>query len=295
MSIFLDLALRSSIVLALGLGARQLLRHRSAALRHRVVAASLFASASVLPLYIRSPGMERTASRSASAATTVSVDEPYGCRGLTSDTGRPYRPVEAFGRWQPSGPSALWAGAGNAHRWNRAPLAQVGAHAAGNSGKVHWSDLTARIAGTVGLHRPVTLLQTHRTGPAGDVGTLPVARSCCPCMRGAGIAIECVRGALPRARAHCACRLDRPDGRRNPTHRVLVQPAGLAGIRPSAVRQRTGVRRRGASRRRAGRRLRGPSTGTRKDLPPTSPHVGIRDAHGAAVHARKENRRHVEA
>ena len=40
MSIFLDLALRSSIVLVLGLAARLLLRHRSAALRHRVLAAS---------------------------------------------------------------------------------------------------------------------------------------------------------------------------------------------------------------------------------------------------------------
>ena len=77
MSIFLDLALRSSIVLVLGLAARLLLRHRSAALRHRVLAASLFASASVLPLTFVLPEWSVPVSRSAPAATTVSVDEPY--------------------------------------------------------------------------------------------------------------------------------------------------------------------------------------------------------------------------
>ena len=65
MSIFLDLALRSSIVLVLGLAARLLLRHRSAALRHRVLAASLFASASVLPLTFVLPEWSVPASRSA--------------------------------------------------------------------------------------------------------------------------------------------------------------------------------------------------------------------------------------
>ena len=55
MMLLVDLAIRSSIVLLLGLGLRALLRRRSAALRHRVLATALFASASVAPLTLVLP------------------------------------------------------------------------------------------------------------------------------------------------------------------------------------------------------------------------------------------------
>ena len=157
MSIFLDLALRSSIVLVLGLGARQLLRHRSAALRHRVVAASLFASASVLPLTFVLPEWSVPASRSASAATTVSVDEPYGA-AATSDTdavssGRSVRPLAAI--WA----IGVVAGAGMLIG-GIVRLVRISAHAQVIA-EGPLVDLTARIAGTYGLTRPVTLLQTN--------------------------------------------------------------------------------------------------------------------------------------
>ncbi len=55
MMILADLALRVSLILLAGLGARRLLRARSAALRHAVLAASMFAAAGVAPLSLVLP------------------------------------------------------------------------------------------------------------------------------------------------------------------------------------------------------------------------------------------------
>ena len=70
-----DLAVRSSIVLALGLAIRAALRGRSAALRHRVLAATLFAAASVAPLgYILPAWSVPRSPRSVPATTTVAIE-----------------------------------------------------------------------------------------------------------------------------------------------------------------------------------------------------------------------------
>jgi TonB family protein len=56
MSPLADLAIRSSVILLIGLGAACLLRHRSAALRHAVLASAIAAAAAVGPLGVLLPG-----------------------------------------------------------------------------------------------------------------------------------------------------------------------------------------------------------------------------------------------
>jgi TonB family protein len=55
MRLLADMALRSSIVLLIGLVGRALLRHRSAAMRHWVLAGAVFAAAGLLPLTLVLP------------------------------------------------------------------------------------------------------------------------------------------------------------------------------------------------------------------------------------------------
>ena len=75
MMVLADLAVRSSIVLALGLAIRAALRGRSAALRHRVLAATFFAAASVAPLgYILPAWSVPRSPRSVPATTTVAIE-----------------------------------------------------------------------------------------------------------------------------------------------------------------------------------------------------------------------------
>lgn len=65
MMILADLALRVSLILLVGLGARQLLSARSAALRHAVLAASMFAAAGVAPLSLVLPSWHLSPPRAA--------------------------------------------------------------------------------------------------------------------------------------------------------------------------------------------------------------------------------------
>jgi TonB family protein len=51
-----DIAIRSSVVVAAALGAAALLHHRSAAVRHWILAAGIFASVAVVPLSLTLPG-----------------------------------------------------------------------------------------------------------------------------------------------------------------------------------------------------------------------------------------------
>jgi TonB family protein len=81
-----DLTVRSSLIVFLGLAANLLLRHRSAALRHAVLAAALCAATVVVPLSLVLPSWDLPAFRAetseqssvavGSTATTLTVTEP---------------------------------------------------------------------------------------------------------------------------------------------------------------------------------------------------------------------------
>ncbi len=155
MMLLADLAIRSSIVLLLGLGLRALLRRRSAALRHRVLATALFASASVAPLTLILPAWSMPAGRPPTAMVMA----------IETVRASPAAPIET--RTLPS--PAQWA----ALVWSAGLVAGVvtlalgirrlkrigaRAHRVGDS---KWTALVHRISRAYGLKRSVVLLQTN--------------------------------------------------------------------------------------------------------------------------------------
>ncbi len=77
MNILEDLTLRSSILMLLGLTAHRLLRRRSAALRHAVLAGAILASAVVVPLSLAVPAWAPAVPAAfAPAHATVAMDTP---------------------------------------------------------------------------------------------------------------------------------------------------------------------------------------------------------------------------
>jgi TonB family protein len=78
--LLVDLALRSSAVLAVGLAARAVLRHRSAALRHSVLAGAVLASAAVIPLTLTLPSWSLPLASAVQAAEVV-ADGGQGASG----------------------------------------------------------------------------------------------------------------------------------------------------------------------------------------------------------------------
>jgi TonB family protein len=78
MSLLASLAIRSSVIVLLGLAANLLLRRRSAAVRHAVLAAAMFAAALVVPLSLVLPAWDLPTSRTAVAPkeAVIAVDAP---------------------------------------------------------------------------------------------------------------------------------------------------------------------------------------------------------------------------
>lgn len=157
-----DLAIRSSLILLTGLVLTALLAGRSAALRHWVLAAAIFAAAAVVPLTLAVPTWEVSLPSSLSPqASTQAAPPPRG----------PMASTDAGGGDQPTTPPAtvlpliviIW-GAGFAAGAMTllvgiARLMRIASHAE----RVHdsrWTGMTRRVAATYGLRRHVTILQT---------------------------------------------------------------------------------------------------------------------------------------
>ena len=105
MSLLLDLAIRSSIILAIGLLLDARLRNRSAALRHYVLAATVFAAAAVVPFSMALPAWEvslpapvtRSAEPAAEAPAAVTVTSTLGSSAswISSRRMRPMLPSDS--------------------------------------------------------------------------------------------------------------------------------------------------------------------------------------------------------
>jgi TonB family protein len=162
MMLFVDLTIRSSIVLSVGLLAALLLRRRSAALRHHVLAVALFAAAAIVPLTLTLPAWELPFPVRPPEAVDVRV-EPDGSAGSpppagdagTTPAGSSFVPaiavVWAIGFL--AGAGGLLAGLGR--------LAQVAARAEPVRDR-RWRRLVRHVSESFGLERPVILLQTDR-------------------------------------------------------------------------------------------------------------------------------------
>ena len=153
--LLVDLAIRSSIVLLLGLGLRALLRRRSAALRHRVLATALFASASVAPLTLILPAWSMPAGRPPTAMV-MAIETVRASPAAPIET----RTLPSPGQWAALVWSAgLVAGVVTLALGIRR-LKRIGAraHRVGDS---KWTALVHRISRAYGLKRSVVLLQTN--------------------------------------------------------------------------------------------------------------------------------------
>ena len=157
-----DLALRSSLVLLTGLVLSTLLARRSAALRHWVLAAAIFAAAAVVPLTLAVPAWE------------VSLPSPLSPPATAQPAPPPHEPVTStsvVASEQPPAPPAsvlpfitiIWAAgfaAGAAMLFvGVVRLMRIGSHAEAVQDS-RWTGMTRRVAATYGLRRHVTILQT---------------------------------------------------------------------------------------------------------------------------------------
>lgn len=159
MTLFFDLTMRSSAILLLGLLACTVLRRRSAALRHCVLAASMFAAAAVIPLSLLLP------------AWSVVVPAPLA--DVTSTATPPVSPavvvaVETVPAPQPqsmrlSAVVALWtAGAAIGVGLLLASLIRLAWIARGATPVLaaEWMNVVSQLRSSYGIRRGVTLLES---------------------------------------------------------------------------------------------------------------------------------------
>jgi TonB family protein len=173
MTLLLDSAIRCSIVLVAGLATAWLLRHRSAALRHWVLAAAVFSAAAVVPLALIVPPLDLPPGTFSFAAMR-SEAEGSNLTAIASAAGAPEPGTNVASgtdsgnsRDRRIGASALVATVWAAGVIAAAALVLVGVgrlvRITARAERVHhgpWSRVAAQVAGIYGLRRPVTVLQT---------------------------------------------------------------------------------------------------------------------------------------
>lgn len=159
MSLLLDLTIRSSLLLLAGLVVCARLRDRSAALRHAVLAAAIFAAAIVAPLSRILPAWDVPLPATRSEAPTPTVHQGPPAAAVTPAIGEPITPrrraislvaiVWAAGFAVSAG--TLLAGFGRVLRI---------ASRAGRVDEGRWPRIAAEVSAAYGLRRPVVVLQT---------------------------------------------------------------------------------------------------------------------------------------
>jgi TonB family protein len=158
-SLLVDAAIRSSIIVFLGLVATMLLRHRSAALRHVVLAAAIFGAAAVLPLSLVVPAWDVPWQVATSVSTAAMPPESLPAMPtVVTGAEMASEPVAALPLiavvWMTgvmAGTAVFIAGIARVLRIaSRAERLQDGA----------WARVAAQLSRRYGLTRRVVLLQT---------------------------------------------------------------------------------------------------------------------------------------
>ena len=162
MMLLTDLALRSSVILAIGLLVNGVLGRRSAALRHFALAATIFAAAAVVPLSLWVPEwtvpiVSQTSNDSRSpttpATTTIIAVEDTRVESTLRSTLRRWSPQVGQGAAAITGVFLfvgiwrLWRTAGRAHVLRDA----------------RWTSIAREVAESHGLRRPIALLLTDES------------------------------------------------------------------------------------------------------------------------------------
>ena len=168
MTLLVDVALRCSLVLVAGLAAAWLLRRRSAALRHWVLAAAVFSAAAVLPLALIVPPIDLPRAMLPMSAMTSAEDVSTSVSTPVSTSIATASGASAGNQpGMPAGASALLVGV-----WAAGLLVGAGMVLAGVGRLVWiasraerlrdgiWPRTARQIAGIYGLRRRVLVLQT---------------------------------------------------------------------------------------------------------------------------------------
>jgi TonB family protein len=158
MILFADLALRSSVILAIGLLLNVALTRRSAALRHFALAATIFATVAVLPLSLSVPewtvsipahardAAHTSTSASAAVITVVSAEQtPRVINVASAVVGAAWATGFAV--------SSVFLLGGIWRLWRTASRARPVRDA-------RWTAIATGVAASYGLSRPIALLQT---------------------------------------------------------------------------------------------------------------------------------------
>ena len=163
MMLVADLAIRSCVILAAGLLATALLRRRSAALRHGVLAMAVLASAAVVPLGLLLPAwrLPVPAVRPVSAPHLPAVAGPLVVQGSSvADEARragPGAPFVLATVWAAGGLLCLGVLAGGlrtiVRTTRRAPAVQDD----------RWDQIAVQVSASYGLKRSPRILQTRRS------------------------------------------------------------------------------------------------------------------------------------
>lgn len=156
MMLLADLTLRVSLILLAGLGARRLLRARSAALRHAVLAASMFAAAGVAPLSLVLPSWHLPPNGGAEVPppTATFQSTPTVVPAAPADTPTVTLAQLAAVLWGGGvlvGAGVLLTGLARL-RW----IARRARRAQGD----HWTRLADEISAASGVRRPVVICHT---------------------------------------------------------------------------------------------------------------------------------------
>ena len=153
----MDIAIRSSIVVAAALAATMLLRHRSAAVRHWVLAAGIFSSVAVVPLALTLPGWALPMPASAAAPAEPEAANEVIVRAVAPRPRPPITVTDALAIvWAAGAAASLVAIAIGYARIRR--LTSRGARVTTG----HWEGVSRELSALFGLPQRVALIEIDR-------------------------------------------------------------------------------------------------------------------------------------
>lgn len=157
----LDAAVRTAVPVLAALLACALLRHRSAALRHRVLTGALIAAAMVVPLSVAAPSWTPLPTASATSVVTEALASVQAGEDATLPAARPSAPD----RFLPVALLVWAAGVAAGAAFLLFGIVQLIRLTANGEVVVdgHWRALATAIAGQYGIGRPIELVTTRST------------------------------------------------------------------------------------------------------------------------------------
>ena len=161
MTLLIDLALRSSVILTIGLMANAALTRRSAALRHLVLAATIFATAAVVPLSLSLPELtvpipSGTSSESGNPPAPEATVTAIATQSVSLATPTDRRWIVALAWATGSAVIGLLLFVGVWRLWHTARRAHV-------LDDPRWTSIVREVANSHGLRRPIAVLLTDQS------------------------------------------------------------------------------------------------------------------------------------